>query len=349
MHSRNKKRFIVSVLTLLLASLFVFYYHFLRKPSEVVNGPAVLYRTFTAHTAFVAAVEFSPQGETLASGSVDGTAKIWRRDNGQVLQDLKHPAGVTSLAYSPDGNYLATGSYDSNVRLWRVADGTLTKTFSGDGATVWSVAFSPDGNTVASAGEDKKINLWNVNDGNVQKTLSGHDLNIWSVTFSPDGRKLASGSFDKTIRIWDAQTGKLEQTINGHTQAVLEVEFSRDGKSLVSCGDDSTVRIWNTENWSLVRSLTGSEHVYAIAISPDGKQIVSGGRDRSTFGELLQNFLGETEKNKGVTVRLWNAADGKLVQSFAEHANDVRGLAFSPDGKWMASGGEDRRVCIWRV
>jgi WD40 repeat protein len=97
-----------------------------------------------------------------------------------------------------------------------------------------------------------------------------------------------------------------------------------------------------------VSTLTGSEHVYAVTFSPDGKQILSGGRDRSTFGELLQGVFGETENNKGVTVRLWDSADGRLIQSFADNADDVRSVAFSPDGKWMAAASLDKRVSVWR-
>ena len=338
----------LAALVVVLATAFVLYYHFLRRPSHAVNGPATLQRKFSSHTAGAQAIEFSPADNTLASGSIDGTVKIWSRDDGRIVRDLQHAQGVTALAYSPDGNYLATASYDSIVRLWQVSDGRLIKTFPGHAGTVWSVAFSPDGQILASGGEDKVINLWNLGQGNLLRTLAGHDLNVWSVTFHPDGRKLASSSFDKTIKIWDVQTGKLERTLDAHTQAVLEVDFSSDGKNLVSCGDDSLVRIWD-ENWSVKFTLTGSEHVYACAFSPDGKQVLSGGRDRSTFGELLQNFLGLTENNKGVSVRLWNAADGSLVQSFAEHADDVYGVAFSWDGKWFASAGLDKRVSLWRL
>src|SRR5687767_1306450 len=102
MKSRNKKIIALAPLFLLLASSYILFYHFLRKPSQVVNGSASLYRTFTAHTAGIHAVRFSPGGETLASGSIDSTAKIWRRDDGNTVQDLKHPMGVTTLAYSPD-------------------------------------------------------------------------------------------------------------------------------------------------------------------------------------------------------------------------------------------------------
>jgi len=88
MKPRNKKIIILAMLFLFLASSYILFYHFLRKPSEVVNGSATLFRTFTAHKAGVHAVKFSPKGETLASGSIDGTAKIWRRDDGKIIQDL---------------------------------------------------------------------------------------------------------------------------------------------------------------------------------------------------------------------------------------------------------------------
>jgi uncharacterized protein with WD repeat len=142
----------------------------------------------------------------------------------------------------------------------------------------------------------------------------------------------------------------MQHTIAGHTEAVIEVDFSADGNMLASCGDDSTIKLWDTRNWNLIRTISeGLEHTYACKLSPDGKQILSGSRDLSTFGKLLQSVLGETEGNKGVTVRLWNVADGRLIQSFAEHSNEVHSVAFSPDSKWIAGAGLDKRVVVWRL
>jgi WD40 repeat protein len=352
MRRRKKLLSVLAIagLVIVLLAASILYVHYLRRPSTIVPGRATLHLKLDAHRSGVWSVGFSPKDDILASAGIDGTAKLWQVSDGKTIRELKHPMGVTALAFSRDGERLATTSYDSLIRLWRVADGQLLKTLSGHDKTIWFVDFSPDGKTLASSGEDAIIRLWDLNTGNVKQTFAGHSLNVWSVTFSPDGAKLASSSFDKTIKIWDLATGHQLHTLSAHTQAVLKVDFSPNGKTLVSCGDDSTVRLWDTSDWKLTRTLTDDlEHVYACKFSPDGTQLLSGGRDRSTFGELLQNVLGETERNKGVTIRLWSVADGKVIQSFAENADDVYSVAFSPDGKQIAGGGADGRVCVWNL
>lgn len=347
----GKGKIIISITAILLLLTFVIlYFQIWKKPIEVDSGVAQHHLTFSGHSDVVRKVAFSPDGELIASASVDKTVKIWRKRDGQIVRTLEHPAGLTGVKFSPDGSYLVTSSYDSNVRLWRVADGTLLKTFEGNQKTVWEIAFSPDGKTIASCGEDNTVKLWDVNQGNLIRTFEGHTLNIWSVAFSPDGNKLASGSFDRKIKIWNVSDGQLIRTLEGHTQAVLSVAFSKDGRYLVSGGDDSTARLWNVTDGSLIRAFQeDSEHIYSVDISFDGKRLLTGGRDRNIFGEFVQNFFGVSDSNKWVTVRLWNVEDGKLIQTFSQHSNDVFSVAFSPDGEWIASASEDKTVSLWRL
>jgi WD40 repeat protein len=214
---------------------------------------------------------------------------------------------------------------------------------------VWSLSFSPDGKTIASCGEDSTIKLWNLESGQVQQIFRGHTRNVWDLKFSPDGNTLASGGFDKTIRIWNVKDGKQLRVLTDHTEAVVALAFSADGQKLVSTSDDKTIKVWNTNNWSLTYSLEVPEHNQAAAFSPDNKLLVTGGRDKTMLGEFLQNIFGDSRYNKGVSMRLWDAQTGKLLQTFSEHGNDANDVAFSPDGKWIASASSDKTVMLWQL
>ncbi|MHB9000761.1 MAG: WD40 repeat domain-containing protein [Thermoanaerobaculia bacterium] len=218
---------------------------------------ARLQNTTAGHSKAVWQVAFSPDGQYLASGSVDHTVQLRRMPEGRIVHTLTQPQGITSIAFSPDGQYLASGSYDERVRVWRVGDGALVRTLTAHKGTVWSVAFSPDGHRLASSGEDKTVRIWRVRDGAALQSLVGHTLNVWSVAFSPDGQWLASGSFDKTAKLWRVDTGALVQTLSGHSEAVVELAFSPDSELLATGSDDSSIKLWRVNDGTLVNTLTG--------------------------------------------------------------------------------------------
>jgi WD40 repeat protein len=346
--SAGKRILIISLLAVL--TVIVFYFLFIpERKKEVNSGIAVLSKTFTGHKDKIRAVKFSPLSNIIASASNDSSVLIWQPD-GIILKKLRQPEGITSLAFSADGNFLITGSYDQRVRLWNVNDGTIIKEFSGHKGTVWTVAFSPDGKTIASAGEDKTIKLWNIESGALLHSMTGHTLNIWSVRFSPDGTKIASGSFDNTANIWNVAEGKLIKKLAGHSEAVVDVAWSPDGISLATGSDDKTINIWNVATGKVILTLDNESHdVYAVTFSADGKRLLTGSRDKANAGEIIQNFVGESNKNKGISMRLWEVASGKLLQTFADHTNDVNDVDYSADGKWIISGSEDNTVLVYRV
>jgi dipeptidyl aminopeptidase/acylaminoacyl peptidase len=118
-----------------------------------------LRKTLTGHNNSVWSVSFSPDGQTIATGSSDKTVKLWNRD-GTLLKTLTgHNDSVWSVSFSPDGQTIATGSSDKTVKLWN-RDGTLLKTLTGHNDSVWSVSFSPDGQTIATGSDDKTVKLW---------------------------------------------------------------------------------------------------------------------------------------------------------------------------------------------
>lgn len=292
---------------------------------------------------------FSPDSSIVATTAVNGSIRLYRTSDHRLARVLAHPGGVTSIAFSRDGQVLASGGYDHTVRLWRLRDGALLRTLHAEGA-IWSVAFSADDQRVAGSGEDKTIRIWRIRDGAPLHVLRGHTLNVWSIDFSSDGNLLASGSFDHTIKLWRASDGALLRTLQGHEQAVVGLAFSRDSRLLASGGDDSTVRIWRARDGALLRTIDAGNHIYAVAFSPDGRTLAGAGRERGSLGTLWKGITNNRlTGDHAVTVRLWRVDNGALRIGLAAHADDVRFLAFSNDGHWLATASDDKTTKLWRI
>lgn len=325
---------------------------FVLLPLSVLAQPALTLKarvahTFRGHSGPARGLAFSPDGTLLVTSGVDGMVRLWRMSDRKLVRSLHHSGGVTSVAFTQDGQ-LASAGYDAMIRVWRVRDGALARTLRGHSGTVWSVDISRDGQRVVSGGEDRTVRIWRLRDGALLRTLTGHALNVWSVAFSADGRRVASGSFDRTVRVWNAESGALLQTLTGHEQAVVSIAFSPDGQWLASGGDDSSVRIWRTRDGRLQRTLTGdSNHVYAVAFSRDSQWLAIGGRGQGAIATLWRQITNSRSPND--TIRLWRVRDGALQQALAAHTDDVSSVAFSPDGRWLASGSEDATVMLWRL
>ena len=261
------------------------------------------------HAEWVYSVAFSPDGQTLASGGVDGMVMLW-----DVARGL------------PRGEPLR-----------------------GRREAVNSVAFSPDGQTLASGGVSGTITLWDVAGHRPRgEPLAGHAGGVASVAFSPDGQTLVSGGEDSTVILWDVPTGRPRgDALRAHTrvgpglQAVRSVAFSPDGRTLASGGDDGTIILWDVATarprGEPLRAHVGG--VSSVAFSPDGRTLASGGQDRTASGEISGTVILRdiaTGRPRGEPLA---GHAGGLVSS----------VAFSPDGQTLASSSLDGAIRLWQV
>lgn len=292
---------------------------------------------------------FSADDSLLATSSADGVVGIWHVSDHTKLRTLSVPGGVTTVVFTPDGRRLVTGGYDRQLRVWRIADGSIEHAWQAHGGTVWTIDVSPDGKWIVSGGEDALVKLWRVADGGAVATLAGHERNVWRVRFSPDGRRLGSGSFDATARIWDVKAGPPLRTLAGHTEAVVGLAFSPDGSLIATGSDDSSVRIWRVSDGALLRTLPVGNHVYSVAFSPDGRWLATAGRSRSAPATFWHQVSSGRWDGESQGVRVWRVTDGTLAATLAGHTDDVWAVAFSHDGRWLATSSEDRTAKLWRI
>jgi WD40 repeat protein len=317
--------------------------------------------TLVGHSNAVTSLAFSPDSQTLASGSEDKTIEMWKLDAGKRWYTLTgHSDWVTCVAFSPDGRTLASSSRDKTIQIWDLNKGKWWYALTGHEDRVYSVAFSPNGEILASGSRDKTVQLWNLNKGRRMSTLTGHADGVQTVSFSAGGEFLASGSRDKTVRLWDWQASKSICTLADHEDWVRSTVFAPNsfvghtpsspiaiqtppnpplvrggvgaGLILASGSRDGTAKLWRVDGegqGTLLRSMKdNSGDVLCLAFSPDGKVLASGSRDG--------------------TIYLWDAEGGALLEILTGQGEEVLSVAFSGDGNSLASGGGDRTVKIWR-
>ena len=173
--------------------------------------------SWTGHTSDVGAVAVAPNSSWLASGSWDGTVRIWDAVSGRQRAVLKgHTSDVGAVAVAPDSRWLASGSWDGTVRIWDAVSGRQRAVLKGHTSDVGAVAVAPDGSWLASGSSDGTVRIWDVDTGRQRAVLEGHASDVDAVAVALDGRWLASGSTDGTVRIWDVAIGLVRVVPEGH-------------------------------------------------------------------------------------------------------------------------------------
>jgi hypothetical protein len=199
-----------------------------------------------------------------------------------------------------------------------------------------AVAWSPDGRWILTGAKDNTARLWDANTGTALRTLGGHTNSVLTVAFNSDGRLAVTGSADQTARIWELNTGRLLQTLTGHTGWVLQAAFSPDGRRVATGGMDRTARLWDADTGELQFTMSGHRAgISSLAFSPDGTRLVTTGAG-----------INIVDQGVDPAVLIWDAQTGQRLLKLEAHPHRTVAVAFSPDGRRLATGSVDNTVRI---
>ncbi|HKZ54030.1 MAG TPA: WD40 repeat domain-containing protein [Anaerolineales bacterium] len=277
---------------------------------------------------------FSPDGRWLVVAHTDG--KLTRFDLANRRREgwSGHSDWIYRVVFSPDGRHFATASKDGTLKVWDVATRSAALSLSEDSGEVTAAAFSPDGALLAMAGEDLTIKLRDANTGALLRTLSALKSAIWDLAFSPDGETLASISADARVNLWDVESGALLQVLEAELDPGWRVAFSPAGDWLAAGAWDGGALWWlgaSSGNWEQISRLWNS--VRDLEFSPDGELLALVGQD---YWRTLTLYA----------VRATLETDISLSE--AAHPL-TRGVAFSADGKLIATVSDDGALRLWGV
>jgi eukaryotic-like serine/threonine-protein kinase len=341
------------------------------------------------------ALAFSEDGRRLAVAADAPVVSVWDTDTGRVVVELRtRGPRVMRVAFHPRGDRLLTASHDGTVQQWDLPTGDeVGLPYERHEGEVRAVAYSPDGQRVASAGVDRTVRLWRAEGRQDEAVLHGHTRTVVELAFSRDGRRPASCQSDGVARLWDSGPDATLPVLRGHTSYVYPVAYTadgrliasgawelastRDGRRLASRQYDGVVRLWDAATGEAVAVLPQGGIVRALALSPDGKRLVTmgdetdglrvwdvaSGRQIATY-KTAENRLWAVAYRPGGThlavlgpghvIEVLDATTGRRVATAdagarLEYWATRRALAYSPDGRLLAGPYEGNQVGLWEA
>jgi RNA polymerase sigma factor (sigma-70 family) len=319
---------------------------------ETASGKEV--RRLQAHHGWVSGLEFADDGRTLVTtgGSI---IKRWELATGkELVPDRGHSAGLSSCVMLPDRQTLVTAGSDSTIRWWSLKTGKELSRFAADTDAFDGTILSPNGAKAAcfkreTVGKNEShlgVQLWDLTTRKKGALL--WKPNIFGSVFSPDGKTLITQAWDVKesagiLREWDVATGRELRVLARMPDAFQDSALSSNHKLLagVCPGPEARVDVWDVASAKRLRQFPlDQDFNHALAFSPNSKLLAvgDGARSQGIDSRVLYHH-----------VHLWDLATGKKILQFGRATTGYWPLAFSADGRMLATSGEDNRIRLWEA
>ena len=323
------------------------------RKASVLNPPRISgLKAWTvelrAHLGRFNDVEFSEDSSQLITAGGDGAIRFWDVETGKLVRVLMaHDGEVRALAWSSDRKTLASGSSDKTIRLWDPIAGKVTKVLKGSTASISHVAWSPDSLRMASSGHGAtSVQIWSLRSGKIAGSLKATD-HVRTIAWGSESGVLATGADDGNVSLWNVRTGKpyghypLDQYkskskrggVRAHSVGAMAWS-PVDPKMLAVSFSSTSIKLWKSRTRIFTKTMkpvakgryTRIGRPGCIEWSPNGRTVVVG--------------------DSGGKVRFWNAATGSKKHEVGEHSESVSNIAWSPDGKFVATASGDATSCL---
>lgn len=244
---------------------------------------------------------------------------------------LGHTSDINSITFSPDYEYLASGGEDGLIKIWNANTGRVIRTIKAHHSPITTVKFSPERRFILSVSESGEILIWNIETGKLQAKMTNFDSPVSAVTFSGQRKYLVAGHENGDLTIMSYRTGNKLDTIKTYGSKITALQFASDHQHMVSATVNGELKLWNIANRRLVKifQIKDASEVTAFALSPDGKQLVSG-----HIRPLPYLYTDSPYPHH--TLRVWDIDTGLLLRTYPGHSW-VKSIGFSTDGQHLYS------------